>query len=200
MSENNTMRTMPRDEFERLGGGSTRRVDVRVIAASNRDLKPLVDSGSFREDLYYRLNVVTITIPPLRERPEDTPVLAQYFVQQFGSAKEKHVTGISPEAMDLLSRYSWPGNVRELEHVIERAIVLTPHPIIMPHDLPEAVQAVAHEPREQSRGWITLDRLEQDYIMRVLDAHQRDIGRAADILGIHRKTLLRKLRRYGVPA
>jgi transcriptional regulator with PAS, ATPase and Fis domain len=187
-------------EIRRVGGAGPMTVDVRIIAASNRDLKPLVDNGNFREDLYYRLNVVTITIPPLRERPDDIPVLAQYFVQQYGSAKEKHVAGISPEAMDLLSRYSWPGNVRELEHVIERAIVLTPHPIIMPHDLPEPVQAVAQEPRDQTRGWITLDRLEQDYILRVLDAHQRDIGRAADILGIHRKTLLRKLRRYGVSA
>jgi two-component system response regulator AtoC len=194
------LRVIQEREIRRVGGVGPMTVDVRIIAASNRDLKPLVDAGTFREDLYYRLNVVTITIPPLRERPEDTPILAQYFVQQYVGAKEKQVTGISPEAMDLLTRYSWPGNVRELEHVIERAIVLTPHPIIMPHDLPEPVQAVAHEPQEQSRGWITLDRLEQDYIMRVLDAHQRDLGQAADILGIHRKTLLRKLRRYGVTA
>jgi two-component system, NtrC family, response regulator AtoC len=194
------LRVIQEREIRRVGGAGPMTVDVRIIAASNRDLKPLVESGAFREDLYYRLNVVTITIPPLRERAEDIPILAQYFVQQYGGVKDKQVTGISPEAMDLLSRYTWPGNVRELEHVIERAIVLTPHPIIMPHDLPDAVQAVAHKSREESRGWITLDRLEQDYIMRVLDAHQRDIGRAADILGIHRKTLLRKLRRYGVTA
>jgi two-component system response regulator AtoC len=192
------LRVIQEREIRRVGGTGPMTVDVRIIAASNRNLKPMVDAGSFREDLYYRLNVVTITIPPLRDRQEDIPVLAQFFVQKCSTAKDKNVTSISEEAMDLLTAYSWPGNVRELEHVIERAIVLTPHPIIMPHDLPDSIQALAHEPGEQPRGWTTLDRLEQDYILRVLDAHQRDVGRAAEILGIHRKTLLRKLRRYGV--
>ena len=191
------LRVLQEREVRRVGGSGTMTVDVRIIAATNKDLKQLVDSGTFREDLYYRLNVVTITIPPLRERLEDIPVLAQYFVQKFGSAKEKPVTGIAPEAMDLLTKYSWPGNVRELEHVIERAIVLTPHPAILPHDLPESIQTAAVTSPVQS-GWMTIDALEKDYIMRVLDAHQRDIGRASDILGIHRKTLLRKLRRYGM--
>lgn len=173
-------------------------VDVRMIAASNKDLKPLVDAGTFREDLYYRLNVVTITIPPLRERPEDIPVLAQYFVQKYGSDKQKPVTGISPDAMALLAKYHWPGNVRELQHVIERAIVLTPHQAILPHDLPESIRSAASQAGAQVAGWMTLDSLERDYIVRVLDAHQRDVGRASEILGIHRKTLLRKLRRYGM--
>jgi two-component system, NtrC family, response regulator AtoC len=172
-------------------------VDVRIIAATNKDLKQLVDSGSFREDLYYRLNVVTINIPPLRERLEDIPVLAQHFVHKHGGNREKPVTGIAPDAMDLLMKYSWPGNVRELEHVIERATVLTPHPAVLPHDLPESVRIAATTSPVHS-GWMTIDALEKDYIVRVLDAHQRDIGRAAEILGIHRKTLLRKLRRYGM--
>jgi two-component system, NtrC family, response regulator AtoC len=191
------LRVLQEREVRRVGGSGTMTVDVRIIAATNKDLKQLVDSGTFREDLYYRLNVVTITIPPLRERLEDIPVLAQYFVQKFGTAKEKPVTGISSDAMDLLVKYAWPGNVRELEHVIERAIVLTPHPAILPHDLPESIRTAAVTSPVHS-GWMTIDALEKDYIVRVLDAHQRDIGRASDILGIHRKTLLRKLRRYGM--
>jgi two-component system response regulator AtoC len=191
------LRVLQEREVRRVGGSGTMTVDVRIIAATNKDLKQLVDSGSFREDLYYRLNVVTITIPPLRERVEDIPVLAQYFVQKFGSNKEKPVTGIAPEAMDLLTKYAWPGNVRELEHVIERAIVLTPHPAILSHDLPDSIRIAASTAPVHS-GWMTIDALEKDYIVRVLDAHQRDIGRASEILGIHRKTLLRKLRRYGM--
>jgi transcriptional regulator with PAS, ATPase and Fis domain len=192
------LRVLQEREVRRVGGGAPMAVDVRMIAASNKDLKPLVDAGTFREDLYYRLNVVTINIPPLRERPEDIPVLAQFFVQKYGATKEKPVTGISPEAMGLLTKYHWPGNVRELEHVIERAIVLTPHPAILPHDLPESIRSTTSQGTAQGSGWTTLDSLERDYILRVLDANQRDIGRASDILGIHRKTLLRKLRRYGV--
>jgi DNA-binding NtrC family response regulator len=192
------LRVLQEREVRRVGGGAPMTVDVRMIAASNKDLKPLVDAGTFREDLYYRLNVVTITIPPLRERPEDIPVLAQYFVQKYGAAKEKPVTGISPDAMTLLTKYHWPGNVRELQHVIERAIVLTPHPAILPHDLPESIRTAASQVSTQGSGWMTLDSLERDYILRVLDAHQRDVGRASEILGIHRKTLLRKLRRYGM--
>jgi len=190
------LRVIQEREFRRVGATEALSVDVRIIAASNRDLKPLVESGKFREDLYYRLNVVTINIPALRERPEDIPLLAQFFVQKYG---EKRVTGISREAMALLTRYSWPGNVRELEHIIERAVVLTPHSLILPDDLPPAVQpSAAPTTAEKNTGWATLEGLERDYIVRALDAHQHDIGRTADILGIHRKTLLRKLRGYGI--
>lgn len=191
------LRVLEEREVRRVGGGEPTRVDVRVIAASNKNLKQLVEAGNFREDLFYRLNVVTINIPPLRERPEDIPLLAQYFVQKYGANQEKRVTGISPEAMDLLSRYTWPGNVRELEHVIERAIVLTTNPVLLPEDLPESVRVAANQTSAPG-GWVTLDTLERDYIIKVLDAHQRDLGRASEILGIHRKTLLRKLRRYGM--
>jgi DNA-binding NtrC family response regulator len=192
------LRVLQEREVRRVGGGAPMTVDVRMIAASNKDLKPLVDAGTFREDLYYRLNVVTINIPPLRERLEDIPVLAQFFVQKYGAAKEKPVTGISPDAMALLTKYHWPGNVRELQHVIERAIVLTPHPAILPHDLPESIRSATVQAIAQGSGWTTLDSLERDYILRVLDANQRDVGRASEILGIRRKTLLRKLRRYGM--
>ncbi|HZS11856.1 MAG TPA: sigma-54 dependent transcriptional regulator [Nitrospirales bacterium] len=193
------LRVLQEREIRRVGGSDPTRVDVRIIAASNKDLKPLVESGTFREDLYYRLNVVTINIPPLRERSEDIPLLAQYFVQRYGSEKGKAVNGIAPEALDLLTRYHWPGNVRELEHVIERAVVLTPNPVLLPHDLPESLRTAAAQISAPG-GWMTLDTLEKDYILRCLESHHRDLGRTAEILGIHRKTLLRKLRRYGEPA
>lgn len=192
------LRVIQEREIRRVGGNDTITVDVRVIAASNKDLKSLVEAGKFREDLYYRLNVVAITVPPLRERVEDIPMLAQFFVQKYGTVKEKSVRGLSPEAMAMLSQYSWPGNVRELEHAIERAVVLTPHDIILPDDLPQAVQSAAASGGTQVAGWMTLENLERDYIVRALEIHQRDLGRTAEVLGIHRKTLQRKLRSYGL--
>jgi len=191
------LRTLQEREVRRVGSNTTRTLDVRIIAATKKDLKPLVESGSFREDLYYRLEVVTIVLPPLRERTEDIPFLGQYFVDKFGRTKEPVVTGISAEALTLLTQYSWPGNVRELEHVIERAIALTPHPVIVPEDLPDAIRVATVQEAARARGWSTLEELERDYIQRVLEAHQHDHGQASAILGIHRKTLLRKLRQYG---
>jgi DNA-binding NtrC family response regulator len=193
------LRVIQEREIRRVGSTEPTNVDVRIIAASNRDLKPLVESGKFREDLYYRLNVVAITIPPLRERAEDIPLLARCFVQKYGAGREKPVTGLAPEAMELLLRYHWPGNVRELEHVIERAVVLTPHSLIMPDDLPDVLRAAGTRPAA-TRGWVTLDELEQEYILRAFEAHRQDLGRTAEVLGIHRKTLLRKLRTYGAIA
>jgi DNA-binding NtrC family response regulator len=191
------LRSLQEREIRRVGSETPRAIDVRIIAASKKELKPLVDAGTFREDLYYRLEVVTIVLPPLRDRVEDIPLLSQYFVDKYGRTREKPVGGISPDAMTLLTHYPWPGNVRELEHVIERAIALTPHPIITPEDLPETIRKATAQDQARARGWATLDELEKDYILRVLDAHHQDHGQAAAVLGIHRKTLLRKLRQYG---
>ncbi|HEX9155802.1 MAG TPA: sigma-54 dependent transcriptional regulator [Nitrospira sp.] len=191
------LRSLQEREIRRVGSETARPIDVRIIAASKKDLKPLVEAGTFREDLYYRLEVVTIVLPPLRNRIEDIPLLARYFVDKFGRMKEKPVVGLSPETIPLLTRYSWPGNVRELEHVIERAIALTPHPVITPEDLPENIREATTHDNAKARGWGTLEDLEKDYIQRVLEAHHHDHGQAAEILGIHRKTLLRKLRQYG---
>ena len=191
------LRSLQEREIRRVGSETPRAIDVRIIAASKKELKPLVEAGTFREDLYYRLEVVTIVLPPLRDRIEDIPLLSNYFVDKYGRTKEKPVTGLSPEAVGLLTRYSWPGNVRELEHVIERAIALTPHPIIIPEDLPETIRAATVHDNARARGWGTLEDMEKDYIQRVLEAHHHDHGQAAAILGIHRKTLLRKLRQYG---
>ncbi len=192
------LRVIQEREFRRVGGTTTLTVDVRIIAASKKNLSSLVQAGTFREDLYYRLNVVAIRIPPLRERMEDVPLLAEYFVQLYGGSKPKPVTGFSHEAMNVLTRYWWPGNVRELENAIERAVALTPHPIICPEDLPQAVQTAPVQAVAHARGWVTLAELEREHIVRVLKHHDQDLGRSAAILGIHRKTLLRKLRQFGL--
>ena len=188
------LRVIQEREIRRVGRTEMQTVDVRLIAASNKDLKGLVHAGRFREDLYYRLNVVTITIPPLREREDDIPLLAQFFARKYGQAHGKPEAQFAPEAMALLTEYGWPGNVRELEHVIERAAVLSPRSLILPTDL-----ALELHPSEQilsDEDWRTLDEVERDYIFRVLEAHQYDQARAARLLGIHRKTLQRKLRMY----
>ena len=192
------LRVIQEREIRRVGSTSSMTIDVRIIAASKKNLESLVKAGAFREDLFYRLNVVSIDIPPLRERAEDIPLLVQFFIQTYGATKDKPVSGISPEAMELLIRYWWPGNVRELEHAIERAVALTPHSIICPEDLPAAVKTATVQTVAQAQGWVTLTDLEKDHILRVLESHDRDLGRSALILGIHRKTLLRKLRQYGV--
>ena len=194
------LRVIQEREIRRVGSTASMSIDVRIIAASKKQLDSLVKAGTFREDLFYRLNVVSIDIPPLRERAEDIPLLVQFFIQTYGGNKDKPVTGVSPEAMELLLRYWWPGNVRELEHAIERAVALTPHSIICPEDLPAAVKTATVQTVAQAQGWVTLTDLERDHILRVLESHDRDLGRSALILGIHRKTLLRKLRQYGVAA
>jgi two-component system response regulator HydG len=132
------LRVLQEGEFEPLGGKTTR-VDVRVVAATNRDLEEEVERGSFREDLYYRLNVIVVNLPPLRQRLEDVPLLADHFVSQFATRNGKQIDGIDPEALDLLTSYYWPGNVRELENVVERAVVLTRERIITPADLPPRI-------------------------------------------------------------
>ena len=194
------LRVIQEKEIRRVGSNASTMLDVRIIAASKTPLEPLVKAGAFREDLYYRMNVVTIDIPSLRERAEDIPLLAQLFVQTYGASTTPPVTEISADAMRLLSQYWWPGNVRELEHAIERAVALSPHSVICPEDLPPAVKDVRPQAAARAQGWVTLEDLERDHILRVLDSHDRDLGRSAVILGIHRKTLLRKLRQYGMAA
>ena len=197
MMQSKLLRAVQEREIRRVGSETPRGIDVRIIAASKKALKPLVEAGTFREDLFYRLEVITIVLPPLRDRIEDIPLLSRYFVDKFGRTKERPVTGLSPDTIPLLTRYSWPGNVRELEHVIERAIALTPYPIITPEDLPETIRAAPVHNQARARGWETLHDVEKNYILRVLEAHHQDHGEAAEILGIHRKTLFRKLRQYG---
>ena len=137
------LRVLQERQFERIGGTRSIRVDIRLIAATNRDLEQAVESGSFRRDLYYRLNVVSLVAPPLKERPEDIPLLASYFVANYAEKTGRKIVGISPAARRHLVRYDWPGNVRELENAMERAVVLGLSELIQPEDLPESVMETA---------------------------------------------------------
>ncbi|NWF91533.1 MAG: sigma-54-dependent Fis family transcriptional regulator [Syntrophaceae bacterium] len=184
------LRFLQEHEIKPVGGMESVKVDVRVIAATNQPLEPHVKNGRFREDLYDRLNVVSITLPPLRERQEDIPLLASHFLQRFSEENKKNISHISPEALEVLLRYSWPGNVRELEHTIERAVVLTTHPIILPEDLPtkmveEAKKADTLPPEKL----LPLKEMEKRYVLKVLQETGGNKKKAAEILGITRATL-----------
>jgi DNA-binding NtrC family response regulator len=181
----------------RVGGVRHIGLDVRFIAASNKDLKHEVALGNFREDLFYRLNVVTIALPRLQERGEDVPVLAQHFARKYGLAFRKQVTGIQPQAMALLRQYSFPGNVRELENIIERAVALTDSDQIRPQDLPQDLQQLDFSTVEGD-GLLPLDELEKRYVLKVLEKTGYQKGLTAQILDIPRTTLWRKLKAWGL--
>jgi DNA-binding NtrC family response regulator len=192
------LRALQEREIERVGGTRTIKIDVRVIAATNRDLKKAVEEGTFREDLYYRLNVVPITLPDLKDRQEDIPLLANHFVQKFTQESNSTIREISREAMGILLSYPWPGNVRELENVIERAVTLGRGPAIQPGDLPPHLAGGAGPVEKALAQEATLEDLERDYIRAVLRRTKGHQIRAAAILGIDRRTLYRKIRRYGI--
>ncbi len=191
------LRVLQEHEIRYVGGVDSIPVNVRIVAATNKNLKSLVKEGKFREDLFYRLNVVNIALPALRERQQDIPVLVDFFLEKYGKTASKHVTGVSSQAMAIIMQYHWPGNVRELEHSIEHAIVMTGQSTIMPQDLPEAISAPT-ETMSTTNGWKTLEQLEREHILRVLEAYQGDEAQAADVLGVHRKTIQRKLKEYGL--
>jgi len=184
------LRFLQEHEIKRLGGIESTKVDVRIIAATNQPLEPLVKDGKFREDLFDRLNVVTVTLPALRERKEDIPLLANHFLQRFTEENHKNISHISPEVFEVLVRYSWPGNVRELEHTIERAVILSIHPIILPEDLPRKILGEIGDrevvPSEKSPS---LKEVEKRYVLQVLQETKGNKKKAAEILGITRATL-----------
>jgi len=188
------LRFLDTGEFRRVGGNKILKVDVRVIAATNKDLRDLIREGKFREDLYYRLNVINITIPPLRERTEDIADLAGYFLEKYGQKLSKTITGFAPQALAMLSGYPWPGNVRELENVIERAVILCDSERIEADDL--SVPASKSVAAQGSGG--SLEDMERDYILRVLREFSGNQSKASQVLGIDRKTLYLKLRKYGL--
>jgi two-component system, NtrC family, response regulator AtoC len=198
------LRVIQEQEVRRVGGTASTKVDARIIAATNRDLSQLVREGKFREDLFYRLNVVRIVMPPLRERREDIPMLAHHFLQKVSSENGPVIRGFIPDTMAILQRYHWPGNVRELENVIERAASLTHGPLLHPDDLPDSVrQAPSNslEPLElpgHDGELISLEELEKRYLMRVLKESGHNKVRAAKILGIDRRTLYRMAERFGL--
>ncbi len=182
-------------EYERVGDYVTRRADVRIIGATNVDLEKALQDGRFREDLYYRLNVIPITLPPLRERPEDLAPMAERLVAFFGRSCHRAVTGFTEEAIGLLKNYAWPGNVRELRNVIERAVILCKGERIDVHHLPENLHAAGRPIRLGDP--LSLERVEEEHIRRVL-ADARSLQEAADILGIDQATLWRRRKQYGI--
>ena len=196
------LRFLQEHEIKRVGGTESLKVDVRIVAATNQQLEPLVKDGKFREDLFYRLNVVTITLPPLRERKEDIPLLANHFTQRFSEEYKKSISHISPEAFEILNQYSWPGNVRELENTIERAVVLSIHPIILPEDLPQKLLSSIPDGKLDdlkrkyplvSDKLLSLKDVEKNYVQKVLQETKGNKKKAAEILGIDRTTLYRIL-------
>jgi two-component system response regulator HydG len=194
------LRVLQEREIRRLGSTSPIRIDVRLLAATNRHLEDLVREGRFREDLYYRLNVVALRIPPLRERREDIPLLAAHFLTRSAKRHGRAVPTLSPETMALLLDHQWPGNVRELENAIERAVLLAETDTILPGDLPPRLQGVPSggDGAEAAAKPRRLDEVEREQILRTLDAYAWNQARAAEALGIGRNTLWRKLKDYGV--
>jgi transcriptional regulator with GAF, ATPase, and Fis domain len=193
------LRVLQEREFERVGGSETLRVDVRVVAATNRDLPEMVARGRFREDLYYRLAVFPVALPALRERAGDIPLLVQSFVRRFARQSGRRIDGVSPDAMRRLVGYHWPGNVRELRSVVERAALLTTGDAVTAQALPAQVleqPAALWQGRERRPS---LKEVEQAYIRHVLEQVQGNQTRAASVLGISRKALWEKRRRYGMP-
>ncbi len=186
------LRFLQERRFRPVGSTEERHVDVRVISASNRDLRSLVEKGSYREDLFYRLAVIPLRIPQLESRREDIAPLAYHFVRKFNAGYK--IEGIRQDALELLLGYSWPGNVRQLENIIERAVILRKAGLIQPRDLPEEVTAGGAK-----RSGKSLEETERDYILQLMREYSGNQSRVARILGINRRTLYRKLRKYNQP-
>jgi two-component system, NtrC family, response regulator AtoC len=188
------LRVLQEHEVRRVGGIEPIKIDIRVIAATRQDLEALVKAGAFREDLFYRLSVVTITLPRLSERREDVPLLARHFLGKYAAEAGKDLSQIAPEAMALLCRYDWPGNVRELEHVIERAVALTANPILLVDDLPAKLQ----ERTPTSDAFPSLEMMEKQHLQLALAKAAGNRRQAAILLGVSRRTLYRMAKRHGL--
>ncbi|MEO0106477.1 MAG: sigma-54 dependent transcriptional regulator [candidate division WOR-3 bacterium] len=191
------LRFLQEREFRRVGGKELIKVDTRVIAATNKNLEEMIRGGTFREDLYYRLNVITIEIPPLRERKEDIPLLLEHFLKKFNVENKKDILGINPDAMELLLSYDWPGNVRELENVIEHAVVVAKGKEILKKDLPKNLTDRFSVSRFANRD-LRLDAIEREHILNVLKIYDWNIKKVAQVLGINRVTLYNKIKKYGL--
>jgi transcriptional regulator with PAS, ATPase and Fis domain len=193
------LRVLQEHEIKRVGGNETIKIDVRIVAATNKNLEEMVAEKKFREDLFYRLNVVSLHLPALRDRSEDIPLLGDHFIRKYAAENKKPVCRITAEAMELLTRYPWPGNVRELENVLERAATLSGSNIILPEDLPRRVQSETSKVRQSSLpSQMPLSELEKIYIQKVLEETGGNKKKAADILGIDRRTLYRMATRLGL--
>ena len=203
----NLLRVLQEHEVRRVGGKEWTKVDVRVIAATNKNLEELVSNGTFREDLYYRLKVITICLPPVRERRQDIPALAQCFLRRYARTARKTFSGISDEVMERLCSYSWPGNIRELENAIEQAVVLSNQPLLTPNDLPLEVRENLRSPllRRSDRGddspfadRPTLDELKKRYVLHAINCSQHNFSQAAKVLNVDRRSLYRMLAKWKI--
>ncbi|KIX12070.1 sigma-54-dependent transcriptional regulator [Dethiosulfatarculus sandiegensis] len=193
------LRVLQEGEYNPVGSDKTFKTDVRVIAATNRDLPKAVAQGEFREDLYYRLNVVNLHMPPLRQRGEDVLILADRFLKEFNKKNNRELKGFSPEARSRLQSYSWPGNVRELLNAVERSVIMSRGPMVEITDLPLALQQEANKPEGQIRPGLTIREMERALIVRTLEATGQNRTHAAELLGITRKTLQNKIKEYNLP-
>jgi DNA-binding NtrC family response regulator len=192
------LRVIQEREFRKVGDQKKIKLDIRIISASNINLEESVRSGDFREDLYYRLSVVPIRVPPLRRRKEDIPILVHHFLEKFSKKIKRNMPEVSPEAMELLKEHTWPGNVRELEHIIERILILEDTDIIRTRDLPSFISQREGDFQMFSEETFSLQELEKRYIRFVLRRTKGKKKEAADILGINRKTLGMKIKKYGL--
>jgi len=189
------LRVLEEKKVTRLGGTTSVKTDFRVVAATNQDLEAAVKEGKFRDDLYWRLNVFVIDLPPLRDRPEDIPALAEHFLERFTMAMNRPAMRFSKEALEVLGAYGWPGNVRELQNAVERAVVLGSPPEIQVGDLP---MRVGSRPESNGAGPLSLEEVERAHVRRVLDQCGWNVSQAAKTLGIDRGTLYAKIRRYSL--
>ena len=208
------LRAIQESEFERVGGVKTTRVEVRLIAATSRDLTKEIAAGRFREDLYYRLNVVPVQLPPLRERREDIPLLVEHFRQKYNARLKKNVERIEDDALAALSGYSWPGNIRELENVLERTILFAERPVIRAADLPPSLRATPVSPEDLAAAASPgvpaapgslkeivkeqVQAIERDLIVRGLEVTNGNVTRTAKLLKISRKSLQMKMKEFGL--
>jgi two-component system, NtrC family, response regulator HydG len=195
------LRVLQEQEFEPLGSSTTQKVDVRVIAATNKKLEEEIEEGRFREDLYFRINVVKIEIPPLRNRRDDIPLLLDHFLKRHAEKNKKLLKGITPRALDLMMRYDWPGNIRELENIIERAVILARSDMITHDELPDVLGGLAPKSLVREVGLTpgrSLKEVEKEMVLRTLEETGGNRTHTANMLGISRRTLQLKLKEYGV--
>ena len=201
------LRVLQDRTFERIGGVKTIRVDIRVIAATNQDLEDLVSQGRFREDLFYRLNVIPMRVPPLRERTSDIPLLASHFLEEFSRRKKKSLKRLNPKVMDILLRYPWPGNVRELENLMERLVILSEGEVVQVSDLPErfratlpraALPGLSDFPDQGVHLFNVVQEFERQLILKALDKSNWVKSRAAQLLHLNRTTLIEKMKKQKI--
>ncbi|GAB4182610.1 MAG: sigma-54 dependent transcriptional regulator [Calditrichia bacterium] len=197
------LRVLQEGEFEKVGGTETIKVDVRVVAATNKNLEEAMQKGEFRQDLYYRLNVIPIFVPPLRARKDDIPLLVDYFIDKYSTLFKKTIRGISDEAQQVLINYEWPGNIRELENVIERAIVLIKSEIISVKDLPDHIhhsKTISTASIDDANGNLQdiVEEYEKNIILNALEQNNHNKLQTAKALGLHRSTFMSKLKKYGI--